>query len=187
MPPWSRPLVACAAVALPMLASAQVAMLRPGAAGPGPASIAAALKPDGQMRYALGAGASYSSSTGANAASVNFGAESAVATTDARWRFGGRALWTRTVGETGSEGMTVLLTQESQHRWRGRTWLREKFSVLPGLRAGESMRTTLETGLAIVASPFCRIDLGVLQRYDGYAAAKNGDPEFVTAINLRLP
>ncbi len=187
MPPWSRSIVACAAFALPMLASGQVAMLRPGAAGPGPATVAAALKPDGQMRYALGAGASYSSSTLASAASVNLGAESAVATTEARWRFGGKALWSRTVGEAGSEGVTLLLTQESQHRWNGRTWLREKLSVLPGLRAGESMRTTLETGLAIAASPLCSISLGVLQRYDGNAAAKNGDPEFVTAIHLRLP
>ncbi|MEO7115792.1 MAG: hypothetical protein ABIZ18_08020 [Caldimonas sp.] len=187
MTPSLRALAACAVLALPALASGQLAMLRPGAAGPGPATLSAAQEPDGRMRYALGAGATYSSATGANAASFNFGVESAVATTEARWRFGGKALWSRSVGEGGSEGVTLLLTQESQHRWSGRTWLREKFSVLPGLRAGESMRTTLETGLAIAASPFCSINLGVLQRYDGNAAAKNGDPEFVTAINLRLP
>jgi hypothetical protein len=183
MTPSSRSLVAFIAASMPMLALAQVTMLRPGDAGPAPAALAAALKPDGQMRYALGAGASYLSATSANAASLNLGAESVVATTDSRWRFGGKALWSRTVGETASENVTLVLSQESQHRWSGNTWLKEKLSVLPGIRGGEGLRTTLETGVAIATSPFCSVNFGVLQRYDGNAAVK----QFVTAIALKLP
>ena len=182
-----RSLAACALVVLPLLAHGQVAMLRPGAPGPGPTTLAAPLKPDGQMRYALGAGASYLSATSANAATLNLGAESAVATTESRWRFGGRALWSRTAGETASDNVTLVLSQESHHRWSGSTWLTEKFSVLPGLRAGEALRTTLETGVAIATSPFFSINVGVLQRYDVNAAVRRSDPVFVTAIALQLP
>ncbi len=187
MTPLPRSLAACALVALPLLAHGQLAMLRPGAAGPAQTTVAAAVKPDGQMRYAIGAGASYLSATSANAATFNLGAESAVATTESRWRFGGKALWSRTVGETASDNVTLVLTQESHHRWSGSTWLMEKFSVLPGLRAGEGLRTTLETGVAVATSPFFSIHVGVLQRYDGNAAVRRSDPVFVTAIALKLP
>ena len=187
MTPLLRSLAACALVAPPLLAHGQLAMLRPGAASPAPATVAAQLKPDGQMRYALGAGASYLSATSANAATFNLGAESAVATTESRWRFGGKALWSRTVGETASDNVTLVLVQESHHRWSGGTWLTEKFSVLPGLRAGEGLRTTLETGVAVATSPFFSIHVGVLQRYDGNAAVRRSDPVFVTAIALKLP
>ena len=183
MTPSLRPLAACALVAMPILAHGQASMLRPGTTDLAPAPLAAALKPDGQMRYALGAGASYLSGTTANAATFNLGAESAVATTESRWRFGGKALWSRTAGETASENVTLVLSQESQHRWSGGTWLREKLSVLPGVRPGEGLRTTLETGVAIATSPFCNVNVGVLQRYDGNAAVK----QFVTAIALKLP
>ncbi len=181
MPLMFRPIVACAALALPMLAIGQT-MLRPDAATT-LATTTAPLKADGQMRYALGGGASYLSATSTNAATFNLGAESAVGTTESRWRFGGKALWTRTVGETASENVTLVLSQESQHRWSGSTWLREKLSVFPGLRANEGMRTTMETGLAIQTSPLCSVNVGVLQRYDGNAAVK----QFVTAIALKLP
>ena len=182
-----RPLLAFLTLALPMLAAAQVTMLRPGAAGPDPTTLSAAQKPDGQMRYALGAGASRVSGTAANATSVNLGAESAVATTEARWRFAGKALWSRTDGKVAGESVRLMLVQESLHRSSGGTWLREKFSVLPGLRASDGLRTTLETGLAIATSPLLSIHLGVLQRYDSNAATKSSDPEFVTAIVVRLP
>jgi hypothetical protein len=162
-------------------------MLRPGATSPSPATLAAVVKPDGQMRYALGAGASYLSATTANAATLNVGAESAVATTESRWRFGGKALWSRTVGETSNENVTLILVQESQHRWSGSTWLREKFSVFPGLRAGDTLHTTFETGLAITTLPFLSITVGVLQRYDGLAGIRTGEPAFTTAIAVRLP
>ena len=56
-------------------------------------------------------------------------------------------------------------------------------SVFPGLRSGEGLRTTLETGIVIATSPLCRVNVGVLQRYDGNAAVKR----FVTAIALKLP
>jgi hypothetical protein len=187
MTPSLPALAVCAVLALPALARAQVAMLRPGAAGPGPATLAAAQMPDGQMRSALGAGASYTSATGVAAASFNFGAESAVATTDSRWRFGGKAFWSRTVGESSNEDMKLLLVQESQHRWSGSTWLREKFSVFPGLRPNEGLRTTLETGLAFATSPFCRVSVGMLQSYDANASIQRGEPTFVTTIDLKLP
>jgi hypothetical protein len=187
MTPSLRLLAACALAATPVLALGQLSMLRPGVAGVSPSTVAAALQPDGQMRYALGAGASYLSGSSANAASFNLGAESAVATTDSRWRFGGKALWSRSVGETASENVTLVLAQESQHRWIGRTWLREKLSVFPGLRAGETLHTTFETGLAIASSPFVTINVGMLQRYDGLAGLRTCDPEFTTAIAVRLP
>ncbi len=187
MTPLPRSLAASALVALPLLAHGQLAMLRPGAATQAPATLAAPSKPDGLMRYALGAGASYLSATSANAATFNLGAESAVATTESRWRFGGKALWSRTVGETANDNVTLVLVQESHHRWSGGTWLTEKFSVLPGLRAGEALRTTLETGVAVATSPFFSINVGVLQRYDGNAAVRRSDPVFVTAIALKLP
>ena len=74
--------------------------------------------------------------------------------------------------------MTLILVQESQHRWSGSTWLREKFSVFPGLRAGDTLHTTFETGLAIATSPFLSITVGVLQRYDGLAGIRTCEPAF---------
>jgi len=86
-----------------------------------------------------------------------------------------------------SDSVTLVLVQESHHRWSGGTWLTEKFSVLPGLRAGEGLRTTLETGVTVATSPFFSINVGVLQRYDVNAAVRRSDPVFVTAIALKLP
>ena len=80
-----------------------------------------------------------------------------------------------------------MLVQESQHRWSGSTWIRQKLSVFPPIRASDGLRTTFETGLAIATSPICNVNLGVLQRYDGNAAVKKSEPSFVTAIALRLP
>lgn len=182
-----RLIAACALAAASMGTQAQLSMLRPGATSPPPAPLAAPLKPDGQMRYALGAGGSYLSGSSANAATLNLGAESAVATTESRWRFGGKALWSRSVGESANDNVTLVLVQESQHRLSGSTWLRQKYSVFPPLHPGEPMRTTLETGVAIATSPFFSINLGMLQRYDSNAAVKRGDPEFTTAIAVRLP
>lgn len=184
MPYLSRAIAAVVLAALPLLAGAQMTMLRPDTADlPSPT---AALKPDGQIRYALGGSLAYLSRSSENSASVNLGADTAIATADSRWRLSGKALWSRTVGETAAESVTLWLVQESQHRWGG-VWLRQRVSVRPPLRASEALRTTLETGAEIATSPVCNVNVGVLQRYDAGAAVKMADPTFTTAISLRLP
>ena len=87
---FRRPsLLACALAAVPGLALAQ-----------------ATVKPDGQFRYALGAGASYSSGN-TEAASANLNAEGVRATQDSKWRFGAKALWARDDGRTTAENVLV--------------------------------------------------------------------------------
>ena len=83
------PLAICLLAALPALAAAQ-----------------ATVKPDGEFRYAIGAGASYSSGN-TSAASANLGADGVRATADSKWRFGGKALWARTDGTTTAENFTL--------------------------------------------------------------------------------
>ncbi|MEO8835857.1 MAG: DUF481 domain-containing protein [Caldimonas sp.] len=82
-------LLACAAAALPLLAAAQ-----------------ATVKPDGQFHYALGAGASYSSGN-TSAASANLGGEGIRTTDGDKFRFGGKALWTRADGTTTAENIAL--------------------------------------------------------------------------------
>ena len=170
MPPLRRSLATCALAALPALAPAQTAPL----------------KPDGSMRYALGVGGSYLSGTTATAATANIAGEGAIAGPDTRWRFGGKALWSRSGSETMSETVTVLLSEESQHRWRGSTWFRQKLSLFPALRAGESVRGTFDAGVAAALSPFCSINLGLTQRYDSNVGLRASDTQFVTAIAMKL-
>ena len=57
----------------------------------------ATVKRDGQFRYSLGAGASYSSGN-TSAASVNIDADGVRATQDSKWRFGGKGLYARSDG-----------------------------------------------------------------------------------------
>jgi putative salt-induced outer membrane protein len=76
----SMALMACAVTGLPGFAAAQ-----------------ATIKPDGQFRYAFGAGASYSSGN-TSAASVNLKGEGVRATADSKLRFGGTGLWSRSDG-----------------------------------------------------------------------------------------
>lgn len=57
----------------------------------------ATLKRDGQFRYSLGAGASYSSGN-TSAASANLTADGVRATSGSKWRFGGNALYARSEG-----------------------------------------------------------------------------------------
>ncbi len=87
---------ACVAALLPALASAQ-----------------ATVKPDGQLRYALGAGASYSSGN-TSAASANVAADGVRATDDNKWVFGGKALWSRADGSTTASNV-ALATQYDQN------------------------------------------------------------------------
>jgi putative salt-induced outer membrane protein len=62
----------------------------------------ATVKPDGQFRYAFGAGASYASGN-SDATSVNLTGDGVRATADSKWQFGGKALWGRTDGITTAE------------------------------------------------------------------------------------
>jgi len=73
------------------------------------AQAQATIKPDGQFRYAFGAGASYASGN-TSAASVNLSGDGVRATTDSKWQFGGKANWGRTEGVTTVENL-VLGTQ----------------------------------------------------------------------------
>lgn len=76
------------------------------AVAPGLASAQATLKRDGEFRYALGAGASYSSGN-TDAASINLSGEGVRATADSKWRFGGKALWARSDGTKTAENLTL--------------------------------------------------------------------------------
>ena len=171
MTPVRRSLVAWALVAAPAFAVAQMAPV----------------KPDGSLRYALGGGGSYVSGTTATAARAAVGGEGVVATFDNRWRFGGKALWSRTAaGETAAENLTLQLEEESQHRWNGKTWFRQKLSLFPALRAGETAHAIFDTGVAMAMSPFCNVSVGMTQRYEGGAGIRLDDTLFVTAIALKL-
>ena len=171
MIPVRRSLVAWALAAAPAFALAQTAPV----------------KPDGSLRYALGGGGSYISGTTATAARASVGGEGVVATFDNRWRFGGKALWSRTAaGETAAENLTLQLEEESQHRWNGKTWFRQKLSLFPALRAGETVHGIFDTGIAMAMSPFCSVSVGMTQHYDGGAGIRLGDTLFVTAIAFKL-
>lgn len=82
------------------------------AAVPGLVYAQATVKPDGQYRYALGAGASYSSGN-TDSASVNIAGDGVRATDTSKWQFGGKALWSRNDGETTAENV-ALGTQYDQ-------------------------------------------------------------------------
>jgi len=84
------------------------------------AQAQATIKPDGQFRYALGAGASYASGN-TNASSVNITGDGVRATSDSKWQFGGRALWGRTEGVTTAEslGLGTQYDQDINPQWFG--------------------------------------------------------------------
>ena len=169
MPARCRLLAACLLAALPALATAQTV----------------AVKPDGRIGYALAGAASYLSGTTV-ATRLQLGGQAALATADSQWRIGCKAIWSRTETETTAESMTLQLTQESRHRWGAGTWFWEKLSVLPALRAGEGLRGSFDTGLAIAMTPLLHVNVGVTQRYDSAAGASRGDTRFVTAIAMAL-
>jgi hypothetical protein len=146
----------------------------------------APVTPDGSLRYAIGGGGSYVSGTSATEARANLGGEGAFATSDSRWRFGGRALWSRSENETITKSVQLMLVEESQHRWRGNTWFRQKIAFFPALRGGESVRGVFDTGLAIAMSPLLSVNLGVTQPYDSGTGLKASDTSFRTAINVKL-
>jgi hypothetical protein len=180
-----RLVAACAIAALPALALAQPMLVAP--AAPAPPSVSAPLKADGEVRYALGAGGNYASGTGATLASANVGGEGAVATPDARLRFGVKALWARSVVETTSaETTTLLVTAETQQRWRGSTWFRQKLSLFPALRSGDIAHGVFDAGLAIAMTPLCSFNFGLSQRYDSLADLKVADTAVFTGIVLKL-
>lgn len=171
MTPVRRSLIAWALAAAPALALAQTALVRP----------------DGSLRYALGGGGSYVSGTTLTAAHAGVGGEGVIATLDNRWRFGGKALWSRSAaGESAAaETLSVQLEEETQHRWNGRTWFRQKLSLFPALR-GEAVHGIFDTGIALAMTPFCNLSVGVTQHYEGGAGLHLGDTLFVTAIALKL-
>ncbi len=70
------------------------------------AQAQATIKPDGQFRYAFGAGASYASGN-TSASSVNLSGDGVKATADSKWQVGGKANWGRTDGETTVENLSL--------------------------------------------------------------------------------
>ena len=70
------------------------------------AQAQATITPDGEFRYALGAGASYASGN-TRAASVNLSGDGLQATADSKWQFGGKANWGRTDGVTTVENLAL--------------------------------------------------------------------------------
>jgi putative salt-induced outer membrane protein len=70
------------------------------------AQAQATIKPDGQFRYAFGAGASYASGN-TSASNVNLSGDGVKATADSKWQFGGKANWGRTDGETTVENLSL--------------------------------------------------------------------------------
>ena len=89
---------------------------------------------------------------------------------------------TLTGTETISESVTLMLMAESQQRWGGSTWFRQKLSLFPALHAGEGVRGVFDTGMAIALTPLCNVSLGLTQRYDSTVGLKAGDTLFMTAI-----
>ena len=70
------------------------------------AQAQATIKPDGQFRYAFGAGASYASGN-TSASSVNLSGDGVKATADSKWQFGGKANYGRTEGVTTVENFAL--------------------------------------------------------------------------------
>jgi putative salt-induced outer membrane protein YdiY len=70
------------------------------------AQAQATIKPDGEFRYAFGAGASYASGN-TDASSVNLTGDGVRATAGSKWQFGGKANWGRTDGVTTAENIAL--------------------------------------------------------------------------------
>ncbi|GAA0767401.1 hypothetical protein GCM10009107_56350 [Ideonella azotifigens] len=90
------------------------------------------MKPDGKMRYALGAGASYSSGN-TSAASVNLNGEAVQATDESKLTLGGKALWSRSEGQTTAENVSLggAYNQDFTPAWFGfgsADFLRDEFA-----------------------------------------------------------
>lgn len=162
-----RSLAALALAALPAIAFGQLAVVRP----------------DGRIGYTVSGGASVLSGTTANAASVHLGGEAALVTADSQWRIVAKTLWSRTGGEAAAENVTVMLIQESRHRWTGTTWFWQRLSVTPSLHTGESARGSVDTGLAVAMTRLLTWHLGLSQRYD---SAARPETRVVTGIAFTL-
>lgn len=83
-----------------------LALLCAAVTAPAFAQSTATVKPDGQYRFAFGAGASYASGN-TSASSLNLSGDGVRATTDSKWQFGGHALWGRTDGVTTAENLAL--------------------------------------------------------------------------------
>ncbi|HZV93010.1 MAG TPA: DUF481 domain-containing protein [Caldimonas sp.] len=110
------------------------------ATAPGLVLADATVKPDGQFRYALGAGASYSSGN-TSAASANLAADGVRATADSKWTFGGKALWARSEGTTTAENLSLGTQYDHDFTpdWFGfgsADYLRDEFANLADRYAG---------------------------------------------------
>ncbi len=146
----------------------------------------AAPRADGQLHYSLNGGGSYLSATTTTAARAGLGGEGTIATSDSRWRFGGEAVWSRSAGETAAESMTLLVSEELQHRCERGIWLRQKLSLFPALRAGESVRAGIDAGVSMAMNPLMSVNVGMTRSFDGNAPLKWSEAQFVTGIAIKL-
>jgi len=107
------------------------------------AQAQATIKPDGQYRFALGAGASYASGN-TDASSLNLAGDGVRATADSKWQFGGKALWSRINGATSAENMSLGTQYDSDitPQWFGFG----KADVMRDKQANVSSRVSLFGG-----------------------------------------
>ena len=70
------------------------------------AQAQATVKPDGEFRYAIGAGASYASGN-TSSSSANLTGDGVRATAGSKWEFGGKAAWGRIDGVTTAENLAL--------------------------------------------------------------------------------
>jgi putative salt-induced outer membrane protein len=70
------------------------------------AQAQASIKPDGELRYAFGAGASYASGNTSSSA-VNLSGDAVRATASDKWQFGGKALYARNEGAVTADNLAL--------------------------------------------------------------------------------
>ena len=146
------------------------------------AQAQATIKPDGQFRYAFGAGASYASGN-TSASSVNLSGDGVKATADSKWQFGGKANWGRTEGETTVENLSLgtQYDKDITPDWFGFT----KADYLRDKPANVSTRASLFGGAGrhVVKTDTLTFDLSAGLGYteDRYFNAAEVNDEFRTS------
>ena len=107
------------------------------------AQAQATVKPDGQFRYAFGAGASYTSGN-TDSASVNLSGDGVRATGSSKWQFGGKALRGRSQGAQTAD--TLALGTQYDFDWTPQWYGFGKADFLRDRLANVSSRASLFGG-----------------------------------------
>ena len=127
---------------------------------------------DGTFRHGLGPVAAKVTTGTRSDAAATVGYDGTLALPDRRWRIGGRADWTRTASDAApaQREMRLSLVQESQHRLRRDTWLRQGLVLSPVVAGAGGMRTVVDGGLAVAMTPKAQVNVGVTHRRESGAA-----------------